>query len=71
MEIKDLKGKLLEALKDDDKRFCAAQILFALSISFGWFIEDGYRRQVSSQLQIPGSFPVSLLLLLLLLLFSH
>ena len=54
MEIKDLKGKLLEALKDDDKRFCAAQILFALSISFGWFIEDGYRR---------GFFLLALLLL--------
>ena len=54
MEITGLKDRFIELMKDEDKRYCAAQILFALSISFGWFIEDGYRR---------GLFLLALLLL--------
>lgn len=54
MDINSLKEKFSEVMKDENKRFCVAQILFALSLSFGWFVEDGYRR---------GMFLLALLLL--------
>ncbi len=48
------KEKIAAVFKDDKRRFQLAQILFAASISFGWFIADGYRR---------GLFLLSILLL--------
>ena len=42
--VRSILNKILISYKDETKRFELAQILYALSISFGWFIEDGYRR---------------------------
>lgn len=35
---------LIRMYKDEEQRFRMAQILFIASVSFGWFIADGYRR---------------------------
>ena len=36
--------KIADLYKDESKRCEIAQFLYAFSISFGWYIDDGYRR---------------------------
>lgn len=40
----NIRDTIINIYKNDTKRFCVAQILFIASISFGWFLADGYRR---------------------------
>ena len=44
LSIAEIQEKILDIYKNDTKRFCFAQLLFVTSISFGWYIADGYRR---------------------------
>lgn len=39
-----IKPNVIKAIHDNTFRFQLAQILYICSISFGWYIEDGYRR---------------------------
>ena len=42
--LSNIGDMLIRMYKDEEQRFRMAQMLFIASVSFGWFIADGYRR---------------------------